>query len=183
MQTMLSTMIGRLAVVAVALATLAGCGSAEHRQSHSEPKSKLPSPLGRQLSGWSSAATSYNSILQGCRQPYPTHGYVAACTRQWRLDYVRATSRLRRALRSERPSSTTCRKAFLQAESLVIQTTTALRQAFDQYSALLDKRPYRGTRVRPSSVGIALGRADRISKRNTKLADRLSAALRRRCSA
>src|SRR5687767_14296428 len=122
-------LIGRFAVVAAALVIFAGCDSANDGSRQSEPTTKVSSPLVTRLSAWSRATTSYNAVLQGCRQPYPARGYVAACTREWRLTHRRATSSLRRALRSERPSSRTCRQAFLQIRPLVFQTTNALRHA------------------------------------------------------
>jgi hypothetical protein len=175
-------MIGCLAVMATALVIFGGCDGANDGSRQSEPTTKVSSPLAGRLSAWSRAATSYNAVLQECRQPYPARGYVAACTREWRVNHRRATSRLRRALRSERPSSGTCREAFLQVRPLVLQATNALRQAFEAYSAfldaLLDDGPNRGSRVRPRGL---LERADRITKRNTRLADDLSAEIRKRC--
>jgi hypothetical protein len=175
-------MIVRLAVAGTALAALAGCGD---DSTHPKPASgPAPSPVAERVSDWSSAAVSYNTILQRCNQPTPTHGYVAVCTRKWRRNYERETARLRRALVGQRPSSRTCMQSLVRAKSLALETTTALQQAFEYYSAVLDNRPYRGPPIRRgTSVFGLLKRADRISKRHTKLADRLSNTIRQHCMA
>ena len=174
-------MIGRLIITATVLAALAGCGD-----DSAQPKrlSGPPSPVAERVSDWSSAAVSYNTILQGCNQPSPAHGYVATCTRKWRRNYERETARLRRALVGQRPSSRTCEDALVRAKSLARETTTVLRQAFEWYSAALDSRPYRGPPIRGrTSVFGLLRRADRISKRDAQLAQRLSITIRRDCAA
>jgi hypothetical protein len=175
-------MISRLSAIAVALAILGGCGGSDHASTSPASANKTQDPLAVQLSAWSSSATSYNAILHGCNQPYPTTGYVAACTRTWRLRYEGATSRLRRVLRAEHPSSPTCGRALAQARSLTADTTNALRQAFESYSALLDNRPYRGSRVSGQLVALLTQRADRISKRNTNLANHLGTTIGQACS-
>jgi len=174
-------MIVRLAVSATALAALAGCGD---DTTQSKPASGAPSPAAERVSDWSSAAVSYNTILQRCDQPSPpTRGYVARCTRKWRRNYERETARLRRALVGQRPSSRTCMDALVRAKSLARETTTVLRQAFESYRAALDNRPYRGPPIpRGTSVFGLLKRADRISKRDARLAERLSTTIRRRCA-
>jgi hypothetical protein len=142
-----------------------------------------PEPaIAKRLSSWSSAATSYNAILQGCRQPYPTNGYVAACTREWRHNYDVVSARLLKALREERPSSRSCKRATARARALVVETTGALKSAFEGYGALLDNRSYHGSHIEGPTVYSLLRGADRRTTRNTQLADRLATTLRTTCS-
>jgi hypothetical protein len=171
-----------MGVCVAAASVAAGCGSGDHGSTQSRRASKAVSPLAGRLSTWSSAATSYNATLQGCDQPYPTHGYVAACTREWRGNYKRATARLLRALPAARPSSP-CGHALGQVRSLAVQTTASLRRAFEAYSAFLDNRRYHGSRVRGPVAFLLLKRADKATKRDTKLADRLSTTVRQTCPA
>jgi hypothetical protein len=165
-----------LAAALVVSGLLGGCGSGrEQPPKRRQEGGNVAQALVSRISAWSSATTSYNYILQNCRQPYPTHGYVASCTREWRVNYKRDTARLLRALPTAQ-SSGACGHALAQARSLTTETTTALRQAFGAYSALLDNRPYHGP-----AVFLLLKRADKTTKRDTKLADRLSSDVRQSC--
>jgi hypothetical protein len=180
--------VRRSVAAAVTFLALAVCGCGGDGDGGNRPTEQKSLPTlvihaAEGMSAWSDAATSYNSILQGCRQPYPTRGYVAACTGEWRHKYDQATRRLLGRLRAPRPSSPTCGHALAQSRSLVREVTKILRQAFGSYSALLDNRTYRGSRVRGPTVMSLLREADSVTKRNTKLAVRARTAIRESCLA
>lgn len=159
---------------------IVGCGSGGHRSTTAKSPIQVANPVAARVSAWSSAATSYNATLQGCRQPDPTHGYVAACTREWRLNYTRATARLLMALSND-PSSGGCRHPLAKARSLAIETATALQHEFKAYGAWLDNRPYHGSAISSSTVDLLLRRATSTTKRDTTQAESLSADIRRGC--
>jgi hypothetical protein len=87
---------------------------------------------------------------------------------------------------SELPSglpSGACARAVRQVRWFALESTTSLRRAFEAYSALLDNRPYHGSRVFGPVVFRLLKRADTTTKRDTKLADRFSTTVRQSCPA
>jgi hypothetical protein len=131
------------------------------------------------LSSWSSAATSYNTTFQECaRQPHPVRGFMPACTREYRRKYERAAARLRRVF----SASPACARALARARSLAAEVTSVLARAFRSVSAALDAavegRSFQGVR-RPFA---AASRADRVTRRNVKIADRLDSVLRQNCA-
>lgn len=135
------------------------------------------------VSAWGSAATSYNHVLQQCaRQPRPTRGYLAACTREYRKKYKRVAARLVRIALGARLVRRSCRRALEWAVNLSQQVTAGLARVFRTTQRRLDAsvsdRPSPGSGV----TFAILGRAGRITKRNVGLADHMHAELRRSCA-
>jgi hypothetical protein len=163
-------------VTVIGLACLIGCG----RDGGEESSADSRSPLLDRMADWRNSAISYDTILQGCRQPYPTRGYVAACTGKWRRKYGSRTERLLRALRAaEGSASPACRQALAKLSAGVASVTKALKQAFVAYSRALDTPADRTNRGPP--VAVLLARADSVTKRETKVANGLSTTVARTC--
>ena len=167
----------RLALILL-LISLAGCGGDKTTATKPEPAANAASLVAQRVSTWSSAATSYNGLLQNCaRQPTPARGYMAACTRLWRKRYIRATARLTRT-RPSQGSPPSCSRAFLEVHPIIEKVTRALRLALRANSESLESESYHGPSVLEASA-----RADSITRRETKRVDRLATTIRRSCAA
>jgi hypothetical protein len=172
-----------LIAFSVMAAVLVSCGDSKPSHPSLQRQDLAVAGLSRQVSAWSDATTSYYATLLQCgRQPSPVRGYMAACTRQWRLNYERVRTRLLRALRSAHPSSQPCASDLTRVTSLAAQVHKALKVEFGVYSASLDTGRYRGLPTGSRAVGVLLARADHQVTRSKDAAAGLRRNIQNRCA-
>jgi hypothetical protein len=129
------------------------------------PERQVGQWLSEELSRWSSAATAYNATLQRCvRQPNPVRGFMSACARKNRIEYQRATARLR-LLGALVHDGDGCARVLSQARSLAAGVTKALTREF---------------RATNPPVGL-INKANRVTRHNVKSYDQLASTLLRIC--
>jgi hypothetical protein len=168
-----------LASLLVVAAAIGGCGGGSNNDSERQARTRI-TPLAERVSAWRGAAISYNALLQRCEPNPDERGVVAVCTRRVRRDYESAATRLREALRAERPASRTCAHAAARARRLEAEVTKALTLTFKAHSALERAvglhRPYRGPPF-PEMLGVA----DKITEHATRIAPGVAATISQDC--